>query len=195
MKLWQKIGFVVLVALQLAVLGFMIWRQQLLLQKGTPVMLACAPVDPRSLFSGDYVILNYKISNFHGWAKTWDWGQLNPRQENFRRYDTIYVALAPETTSKFWRPVEVAHDRKTLEGKGPVIIRGRVMHAMHAGPITVRYGVEEYFVPQFEGRTIEDAMRRRSNGEAAVSAEVVVAASGESALRRLFIEDQEVQFK
>jgi uncharacterized membrane-anchored protein len=52
-------GGLVLVVLTLLVL---VVRKERVLAHGTPVLLELAPVDPRSLMQGDYMVLNYAIS-------------------------------------------------------------------------------------------------------------------------------------
>ena len=63
MKSFQKAAFITIVIMQIAVLGVMIGNRVCLLDTGVKVLLKCEPVDPRSLISGDYVILNYEISS------------------------------------------------------------------------------------------------------------------------------------
>ena len=46
-------------------LGAMVWDRVSLLRSGDVVTLRTAPVDPRDIFRGDYVILNYDISRLH----------------------------------------------------------------------------------------------------------------------------------
>ena len=61
-NLWIAVAVVALG--QAAVLGWMIWERTSLLSNGREVVLEVIPVDPRSLFRGDYVILGYDISRF-----------------------------------------------------------------------------------------------------------------------------------
>jgi uncharacterized membrane-anchored protein len=49
--------------LVLAVTNVAIVTKEQLLARGTPVLVELAPVDPRSLIQGDYMRLNYRISN------------------------------------------------------------------------------------------------------------------------------------
>ncbi|HRX49419.1 MAG TPA: GDYXXLXY domain-containing protein, partial [Spirochaetota bacterium] len=85
----RKIIFITAVILQAVILFSMIAKQELLLKNGTKVMLKCIPVDPRSLFSGDYVRLNYGISEIRK-------GETEAEHKKFDEFsegDTIYVAL------------------------------------------------------------------------------------------------------
>ncbi|WP_395825239.1 GDYXXLXY domain-containing protein [Archangium minus] len=49
-------------ALIVLVLVVLVVRKELVLVHGTPVLLELAPVDPRSLIQGDYMVLDYAIS-------------------------------------------------------------------------------------------------------------------------------------
>ena len=180
----KRAAFVVIVVLQLLVLALMIARRVHLLATGERVLLRCAPVDPRSLLSGDYVRLNFAISNFSEQKLA----RLNAGRESFREHDTIYVALEPAVGGAPRRAAAVSHDLTDLRRRFPVVLRGTVHSEGWRGGLGVRYGVEEYFVPQGQGLRIE-----REMGNVAV--EVAVARSGESALRRLFIDGQEVRFR
>ncbi len=48
--------------LVVAVLVVQVVRKELALAQGTPVLLELAPVDPRSLIQGDYMVLDYAVS-------------------------------------------------------------------------------------------------------------------------------------
>lgn len=177
----RKIIFIAAVILQAALLLSMIARQEILLKTGTKVMLRCVPVDPRSLFSGDYVRLNYEISEIKPGGTEAEQKKL----EDFSEGDTIYVALARDKGDLFYRAADFAKDPEELRKRYNIILKGRVEERYTS--LQVKYGLETYFVPQHEGRGIETNM-------AEVSAEVSVAEDGRSALSRLFIAGREVRF-
>ncbi|PID56284.1 hypothetical protein CSB45_12195 [candidate division KSB3 bacterium] len=183
MKKFPTLPFLLVVLCQFLVLGGMIAKRVHLLNTGKIVRLQCQPVDPRSLLSGDYVVLNYTISRFSEKQLR----QLNHDHENLKMmlHGEIYVALSPVPDAQYWEAVAVSQHRQTLQAAYPVVIRGIIRP--NRRPYQIRYGVEHYFVPQFEGRQIEQEI---SN----VTVEVAVAESGESAIKRLFINDQEVEF-
>jgi uncharacterized membrane-anchored protein len=181
MKPYQKILFPVIVAAQIAVLGFMITKQELLLTRGTKVLLKCQPIDPRSLFSGDYVILNYEISQIGEEIIS----KSGIKNSNELERKDIFVALKPKSDAKYHEAAAVSENIGELKKRYPLIIRGRVEYASNT--LQVRYGVESYFVPQKEGKVIEESLKD-------VSVEVSISESGESAISRLFIADKEMKF-
>ena len=197
--------FIAVVVLQaLVLLGMVVKRQQLLDSPNT-VLLQCEPVDPRSLLSGDYVILTYSISRFDGEKMR----RLNLFHESYTYGETVYVALQPgqkipttenpESETAPHQAVAISRDLKKLRETYPLILRGRTT-SDHQWPgsteevfdefssgLSLEYGVEEYFVPQYEGRRIETELAK-------TTVEVALADSGESAIRRLFLDGEEVRF-
>src|SRR3954468_21527744 len=61
-----------------------------ILRNGQEVRLEIAPVDPRDLFRGDYVVLDYRI------------GTVNPpsnRTTTFKRGQQVFVTLRPDANN------------------------------------------------------------------------------------------------
>jgi len=161
------------VAFQVVVLLAMMITPLMTLATGDVVLLRVAPVDPRDLFRGDYVILSYEISRptADGTSDvssvTWDrLSQLKGR--------TIYVRLEPDADGQHWHANGYQFEPPT-EGK---FIRGTV-----AGNAAVRFGIEQYFVQEGEGHVYEQAVRDRK-----LSAEVAVDRNGNAQLKGLVIE-------
>lgn len=155
-----------------AVIG---WRVSLV-RTGTPVLLRCAPVDPRSLFSGDYIALDYQISRMP-----------NVMFDDFySKGEVVYVALVRGSNSPYWEPARVSSRRSQLAKQYEVVMRGRVGE-VGVSSRSVRFGIESYFVPQREGRKLERQLIKTE-----VHAEVAVARSGQAALKKLFIDGKEV---
>src|SRR5690606_25052583 len=63
-KLWLAVAAVAV--LQTAALGWMVYERVRLLQTGREAVLPIVPVDPRSLFRGDYVRLSYDVTRVPG---------------------------------------------------------------------------------------------------------------------------------
>ncbi|MEW6645736.1 MAG: GDYXXLXY domain-containing protein [Pseudomonadota bacterium] len=169
-----------IIVIQTLVLAGMIAKRQWTLTTGTPVLLETRPIDPRSLFRGDYVTFNYAISRLRLDELDGD--------EVFQRHDTIYVVLEPG--APYWRPRAVFHELPP----GQVALRGRVQYAgeqwwnpetgktetlRHVG---VRYGIEDYFVPEGEGRKLE-----RPAADEVVALGVAVDRFGNGAIQSLLI--------
>jgi len=143
---------------------------------GTRVVLATTPVDPRTLMQGDYVILSYDFSTITR-ERFADYGSLHEGQ-------TIYAVMAPGQPT--WQFIEAYTARPKLE-PGQVVMRGTVSRAF-SSHLQVVYGLEQFFVPEGEGRWIE-LLRNRSNSER-LTVEAVVSSDGKASLSRLLVDGQ-----
>jgi len=173
----------IVVAVLTLVLFGMIGRKQWTLSTGRPVVLETQPVDPRSLFRGDYVRLNYTIN-------TLDADQFP--LPDVKRGDVVYVTL--KKGEPYWQPVGVSVKRPDTDA---VVIKGRVKRASKQrynrqtgkyekiGRLWVKYGIENYFVPEGKGRALE----RPAAGEK-VSIEVAVDACGNSGIKAVLVNGQ-----
>lgn len=157
MNLWLKI--MLLVAVQVAALAAMIADKQWTLNTGTPVVLQTEPVDPRSLFMGDYARLAYSISRLRLDGETALGGD-----KDFKRHDTVWVALKPDPDGA--KAVSVHHQRNAI-APGLLALKGEVQHlnenewdrttnkSVKQRTLQVRYGIEQYYVQEGTGRQIE----------------------------------------
>ncbi|MGE0725710.1 MAG: GDYXXLXY domain-containing protein [Alphaproteobacteria bacterium] len=166
-------------------LATMIVERAMILRSGTEIRLAIVPVDPRDLFRGDYVVLDYEIGELRLDGIAGD--------KQFARDDAIWVTLRPGADG---RAVAVAAHRAPPPAAAPdVVVRGRVTYfgrqARRATAeecrdrclaVGVAYGIESYFLPEGEGRTIETTEKSRLEIVAAVSR------SGEAAIKRLLLD-------
>jgi len=179
----RKIIFIIIVFFQVASLAFIAGKRILLLKNSEKVLLKCEPVDPRSLFSGDYVILNYDISNLKHdlWLKS-------NANEYLVKNDTVYVALEKDIKSKFWKAKAFSKVKDKLLPKYKIIIRGKVKYNLfHSNTFRILYGIETYFIPQGQGHIIEQNL-------ANISVEMAVSKDGESGINKLFLNDSEIIF-
>lgn len=167
-------------------IGLLVQSRASILSSGTEIRLKTEPVDPRDLFRGDHVVLNYEISRFDLTSPEGD--------REFNRGDAIYVRLAPDAEG-FARVVAAYKARPDVRAP-EVVIAGtvrspglcpsdeqRTLHCERGRTgLRVAYGLESYFVPQGEGLAIERTERSRIEVVAAV------AASGQAAIKRLLID-------
>lgn len=177
-NLWT--GIVAVAAVQAAVLGWMIWDRADLLASGREIELEVVPVDPRSLFRGDYVVLDYPISRL----------ELPQGQQPLARGDTIYVTLRKGDAGKW----EVAGSgARPPEGTSAddVVLKGRIRYAStsESAPPTasVTYGIESFFVPEGKGRELEKLVREKK-----LSALVSVDEDGNAGIKGLVVDGKRV---
>ncbi|MDR0520749.1 MAG: GDYXXLXY domain-containing protein [Planctomycetaceae bacterium] len=162
-------------ALQFAVLGIVIANEMTPHLYGTLIRVETAPVDPRDIFRGDYVVLNYDFS-VTGSVGMPDSGAFLQRQN----IGTVYVSMKQE--GDVWKAAGFSR-KKPQEG---IFLKGTYRH----GRIT--YGIESYYVQEGTGKVIEAAMRQqRRNGAGGkpVIVELLVTPNGKAAIRDVKICD------
>lgn len=181
-RLQRVPAIIIVAALQTLVLGYMVWERASLIASGQEVVLDVAPVDPRSLFRGDYVILNYRaISQLDGALLSG-----TPQKDQ-----PLYVRLR-RTPAGVWMPIAAAHTKPAQLPPGDVVIQGRIDDIWQqtlGQPMGVRvhYGIESYFVPEGTGVDMERSIR-----EGDLKVIVAVGNSGQSAIKGLEIEGRRI---
>lgn len=178
-NVWFAVGAVAVV--QAAVLVWMIWDRAALLESGREVVLEVIPVDPRSLFRGDYVILNYDISRIPA----------PEGSERLKRGSDLYVTLR-KGVGDYWEAVDATPTPPSSVGAGDVVLKGRVSFASKATATTpamarVKYGIESYFVPEGAGRDLEKLV-----GEKKIAVLVAVDEDGTAGIKGLVVDGQRV---
>lgn len=179
--LFVAAGFV-----QIALIAGLVIDRAAILRLGTEVILQTRPVDPRDFLRGDYVSLSYNISRV---VANELWGKPSKG-----RNTPVYVTLAPGADGAY-AVVSVRDEPIAAVGR-EVMIRGRATRGAECGAdrrhfcrnelLTINYGIERYFVPEGEGRAIEQARGGRLTIVAAVTP------SGRAAIKRLLIDGKPV---
>jgi len=165
----------VFAAAQVAVLGGELVESAYPLWIGEPVTLALEPVDPRSLFRGNYAALAYDVGSL-------DAALFTDPASSFTSGDRVYVRL--ERAGEVYRAAAVGHAPPT--GDGGSTLRGRVEYASDER-LQVSYGIEAFFASRERAEALERDVRRlgRDGGDDDVRAiaTVMVAGNGRAALR------------
>lgn len=168
-----------LVIAQTAVLGWMIESRASLLRSGEEVVLKTAPVDPRDLLRGDYVILSYDISTIPAAVISGD-------QPSEAGWQVMHVRLKPGADG-FWTVAQAAFAPLAPE-PGSVVLEtqrfyfygGTDLKNNPEATLRVDYGIERFYVPEGEGREIETA-----RNEGAVTVLARVGSNGQAQIRAL----------
>lgn len=150
----KKTKFLAAVAAQMCVIFGIIVFKVSVISGGVPVLLPIEPVDPRDLLRGDYITFQYKISDLE--PSYFAYSPVN-------NGDTVYVPL--KEGSGVWS-ADKGVVRKIPKGDRRVFLRGKVESdsaGTFSGPasagrntktVRVRYGIEEYFIPEGEGGNV-----------------------------------------
>lgn len=157
-RLPPLVAAILVAVLQTAVIGYMVESRASILRNGAEVRLKTLPVDPRDLLRGDYVVLSYPISSISRAIVT---GK-PPRQGDTAR---LAVRLSPGADGSF-QATEARFGALDAEGGG-VVVKTLPFTYYPAGDgglpetLFVTYGIERYYVPEGEGRVLEDARNQQ----------------------------------
>ena len=102
---------------------------------GMEITLKTIPVDPRSLFRGDYVALDYEVGR--------------GSKETLKYNEPVYVVLAPK--GDVWERVSYGKDKPALAA-GQVCLLGRLQYQRISFP-----DIAQYFVEEGLGKELEQA--------------------------------------
>ena len=164
---------ILVLALQSAwILGTVVVQENVL-RVGQLIMLETQPVDPRDLLRGDFVRLNYKISDVpreRFFAPPLS-GELAPGA-------AVFLAVAPTGTNNFFQLAR-ASTKWFTPPSNEVILRGLVAQSWwnSANSVHLEYGLEQYFVAEVTG-----------NPRGKLTVQAVVAKSGRASIKEVFVD-------
>ncbi|MFC4877328.1 GDYXXLXY domain-containing protein [Microbulbifer halophilus] len=167
MKRILKPGLAVAIAFQFLILTGMYVAAQMPLWSGEEIHLKTIPVDPRSLFRGNYARLEYEISQVSA--------EHFPEGASLRRGEVVYISLEPGREGL--HELAGAGLEKPDEG---LFLRGRVTGSWLGGArdnYHIDYGIEAFFAPKEKALELESDLR---NGGVA---EVMVSGGGRARLK------------
>ncbi len=167
----MKLKLLILVlAMQTAWLLGTVVVQERALAHGRVITLETRPVNPRDMLRGDYLRLNYKISDVPTNLFS------PPVKTNLPQGTEIFVALAPGT-NQFYEIVKAGTNEFT-PSPGEVLLKGKSTWWWNAtNSIHVEYGLERYYVAEGTG-----------NPTGKLTVQAVVPASGHPKIKEVFVD-------
>jgi uncharacterized membrane-anchored protein len=172
------------IIIQIAILFSMVVLQNIRLASGRHIIVKTVPIDPRSLFRGDFIKLNYEFSRI-------SFDRIKSAEKYFYPGDKIFVKLAQ--VAEQWGIVSASDKPLKAEKPNEVVILGVVQRVSGWGKdkfVEIEYGIESYFLPEGRGRYIEQEISQKR-----VKVELSVDKKGYASVYRLFIDDKEVKFQ
>ena len=171
MRLVRLFAAVLLLTL---VLVAMVGLKQFTLTTGDNIVLETQPIDPRSLFRGDFVQLNYTIN------------VLSPaeigRDTAFEKGDTVFVRLR---RGDLYGQIVSVHKSYPPALEDHVVIKGRASFVRRNGEMSVRYGIENFFIPEGEGLALE-----RPPPGSKITVLVAIDRFGKSAIKAVLVDGE-----
>jgi len=168
----KTLFLILLLLFQITVLAVMVLNSYLIILWGEQITLKVEPVDPHSLFQGDYVRLDYAISRLDLSKVEHDFDPMLVRPQ-----DRIYLALIQDGDT--CAPQFLTLDPSLVRDK--IYLQGKVQYLYQApvslSPVETRlrtektkteyfwqlntsWGIEQYFIPEGTGKEIEEQITK-----------------------------------
>lgn len=148
MRKYKKALILLAVLVQCAALGAMCYQREAVLTNGETVFIKTRPVDPRDLFRGDYVRLNYDITRI-----PLDLVDPYEIQDIKKRERRVYLSYETDS-SGLMVPLKLSLKKPSQDR----FIRGYTSRSW-GNFIRVRYSIEKYFMQQGRGLVLERGKR------------------------------------
>lgn len=156
---WLLVAALAIAVVQISFLVSMIAGRSAILRSGQEILLEVRPIDPRDLLRGDYVILGYNISSIPA-----DLFAERPAEDEEGEDRVIFVRLKADDDG-LWEPIAARYGEKPQPeaAEGEIDIKGSASATWFEGTISVDvlYGIERFYVPEGEGKAIENDLRER----------------------------------
>ncbi len=147
MKKTIAIGLLLAALFQLLILAGMVGLSAMPLWTGKEIKIKAIPVDPRSMFRGNYAYLKYNMSEV----------EIEHQNKSLRYGEVVYVSLYQAESGLD----ELSKVSLTKPQQG-IFLRGRIQaHGFNSNQqtYTVKYGVEAFFAPKEKALTLEEDLR------------------------------------
>lgn len=161
--------FVAAIVLQAAVLVGWATSLEMARARSGKVRLEVAQRDPRDLLRGDFVLLNYKVSDI-------PFSAFVSPPSRARPGDRVYVALAPKGAVHEAAAASLSREALPLP-PGHRLLVGTLQFSNPRG-MHVLYGIERYYVREGKGNPPQGK----------IEAEVALTGDGHPFLTRLFVD-------
>lgn len=168
----------------LLLLGVLIGTQEWTFWGAREIVVKTIPVDPNDFFRGDYVVLAYDFSRGKVPVASGSGYELSPMQQSgsvlqalpkTKNNETMYAVLKEKDGIFIFD-----HFSAQMPGGNEVFIKGKIQD-LYDTTARVEYGIEEYFLPQGEGKVWEN--QRGKN----LMVKLLLGKNGEARVKELFI--------
>lgn len=163
--------------LQVLVLAYVAAEREFVVRRGRTIHLRTVPVDPRDAFRGDYVRLNYEISDVPRTLARDGLAPTRPVPTDITRGTRVYAVLCeqPDGVSA----LEYLTDKRPA---AELFVRGRVDWCSESA-IHVRYGLEAFFAGSEQVQAVASLTRLREGFHVPLEMEVAVGRNGVAVLK------------
>lgn len=175
----KKLLLIVAIVFQLGALLWMALSREYIVQTGEFIRVQTAPIDPRDLFRGDFVRLDFDFSALPARL-------LEPHliDQKLKKGQVLYVILKKDSRGlvKAGSVSDAKPDGDALFIRGR-LLRDWVKNKYNASTLAIKYGIEQYFVEQGKGIDIENRRGRRNELQTPMIMQVALSDSGTAIIK------------
>ena len=174
----KRLSILLAVLFQLAALAWIAWSREDILRNGQTLELATAPVDPRDIFRGDFVRLDYRISTL---PRSLAGPEL--QQNKAAKGSRVFTRIERERLGIRALSVDTRRPEQGL------YLSGRLLNAWNPtqtpNALRIKYGIEQYFVEQGAGKALEQRRRREDGLQTPLFVAVALGERGTAVIRAI----------
>jgi uncharacterized membrane-anchored protein len=178
----KKQGLYLLIAFQVMILLGMFGKAFYPLWVGKEILLKVEAKDPRDIFRGNYVVLNYNFNNIDLTNTKNDIDSATLANFNFG--DKVYLEMKPD--SAYYQVVGVWLQKPQTDN---ICMQAIVQQRPYARYINLKAGIESYFTTTTNAKNIEKATSWASRDSVEVAVAVCVTSNGLARIKELRIKD------
>jgi uncharacterized membrane-anchored protein len=177
----KKQGLYLLIGLQVAILLGMFAKALYPLWVGEEIALKVAAKDPRDIFRGNYVVLNYDFNRLDlDSIKNNDIDSTTLANFNFG--DKLFLELKPK--GKYYETVGVWQEKPQTNN---ICMQVIVQSKPYSRNIEVKAGIESYFTTTSNAKLLEKATSWAAQDSVEVSVAICVASNGAARIKEVLV--------
>lgn len=174
----RKTFIILAIVLQVAILVFIAAKREIIVSTGKTVFLRTAPIDPRDMFRGDFVRLHYEISSIPMGKVRGDFSVAKDKGQ----YELYAVMKKDERgLGELEYVTDVKPEGDVFYLKGRTTKHWRFQQSSKS--LSLKYGIEAYYVEQGKGKGIEEKRGRRTDVQIPMEMEVAIGSDGTSVIK------------
>lgn len=167
------------IVFQLVALLWMASSRELIIQTGHQVKLQTAPIDPRDLFRGDFVRLNFEMNQLPV-----SFLAAHLQGKDLKKGVKLYALLDKDQHGY----IQVTGLTDQVPESDKLFIGARLArkHSKRSGkqtPLKLKYGIEQYFVEQGKGLALEKKRGTRTGLQVPMIMQIALSDSGTAVLK------------
>jgi uncharacterized membrane-anchored protein len=169
----RKTFIILAIVLQVAILAFIAGKREIIVSTGETVFLRTAPIDPRDMFRGDFVRLQYEISSIPMSKVRGDFSAAKDKEQY-----VLYAVMKKDERGlgELEYVTDVKPEGNVFYLKGRTTKHWRFQQSSKS--LSLQYGIEAYYVEQGKGKGIEEKRGRRTDVQIPMEMEVAVGSDG-----------------